>query len=65
METRLILDKFTMEEKMLLVETLFDQKYAKEIVAGALADLENQALDSTREKYQKLSNLYDHIAIYF
>lgn len=64
MKTNLILEMLTSEEKLLLVEALFSQNYAKEIIASELADLENYALDATKEKYQKLLNLYDHIVHY-
>lgn len=62
MKTGMILEVLTQEEKMLVLEEFFSQNYAKEIVASSLADLENGVLDDVKEKYLKLSNLYDRIA---
>lgn len=58
-----VMELLTMDEKMLLLEALFSQNYAKEIVAAAIADLENRAADYfSKEKYKGLCSLYDRIA---
>lgn len=62
MKTEMVMKMLTMNEKRLLLETLFSQNYAKEIVASEIADLENQASnDLPEERYVNLCKLYDRI----
>jgi hypothetical protein len=63
-ETRLktnLISKLNEEEKMLLLEALFNQGYAKEIIGSELSDIEKSDFAAGEEKYRSLSKLFDRL----
>ncbi|RBW71384.1 antirepressor AbbA [Bacillus taeanensis] len=48
------------EEKELLIDSLFSQKYVIEVISSMISDLENQAV-MDEEKLKKLSVLFDRL----
>jgi hypothetical protein len=63
-ETRLktdLISKLSEEERTLLLEALFSQGYAKEIVGSELSDIEKSDFATGEEKYRSLSKLFDRL----
>jgi hypothetical protein len=49
------------EEQILLLEILFAQQYALELVSCELADIENGEKQVDEKRYQQLLRLYDRL----
>ncbi|ARA97317.1 MULTISPECIES: antirepressor AbbA [Geobacillus] len=49
------------EEASLLLEVLFSQQYALELVRSELADIENGDKEADEQRYRQLLRLYDRL----
>ncbi|AMX84191.1 hypothetical protein GS3922_11250 [Geobacillus subterraneus] len=49
------------EEASLLLEVLFSQEYALELVRSELADIENGDKEADERRYRQLLRLYDRL----
>lgn len=49
------------EEAMLLLDVLFSQQYALELVRSELADIENGDKKADEQRYRQLLRLYDRL----
>jgi hypothetical protein len=58
---KLVLETLSHEERCLLLELLFAQQYALELVRCELADIENGDKQVDAKRYQQLLHLYDRL----
>jgi hypothetical protein len=56
-----LFERLSAEEQKLLLDVLFTQHYALEIISCELADIENGDKQVEEARYKKLVNLYDRI----
>jgi hypothetical protein len=56
-----LLETLSHEEQQLLLDLLFAQQYALEIVRCELADIENGDKQVDAKRYQQLLRLYDRL----
>ncbi|MGG3161463.1 antirepressor AbbA [Geobacillus stearothermophilus] len=49
------------EEASLLLEVMFSQQYALELVRSELADIENGDKEADEQRYRQLLRLYDRL----
>jgi hypothetical protein len=54
----------TIEEELMLLDILFSQKYALELVSCELSDIENGDKKVTVEEYQKLTKIFDKLLLH-
>lgn len=53
--------KLSGEEASLLLEVMFSQQYALELVRSELADIENGDKEADEQRYRQLLRLYDRL----
>jgi hypothetical protein len=56
-----LLEMLSHEEQILLLDILFAQQYALELVSCELADIENGEKQVDEKRYQQLLHLYDRL----
>lgn len=56
-----LLEMLSHEEQILLLDILFAQQYALELVSCELADIENGEKQVNEKRYQQLLHLYDRL----
>jgi hypothetical protein len=56
-----LLKTLSYEEQILLLDILFTQQYALELVSCELADIENGEKQVDEKRYQQLLRLYDRL----
>jgi hypothetical protein len=56
-----LLETLSHEEQRLLLDLLFEQRYALELVRCELADIENGDKQVDTKRYQQLLHLYDRL----
>ncbi|MBA2874169.1 antirepressor AbbA [Thermaerobacillus caldiproteolyticus] len=56
-----LLEQLTPEEQKLLLDVLFTQHYALELISCELADIENGNKQVEEERYKQLMHLYYRI----
>jgi uncharacterized protein YoaH (UPF0181 family) len=56
-----LLETLSHEEQQLLLDLLFAQQYALELVCCELADIENGDKQVDAKRYQQLLHLYDRL----
>ena len=56
-----LLEMLSNEEQILLLDILFAQQYALELVSCELADIENGEKQVDEKRYQQLLHLYDRL----
>ncbi|SFA52044.1 Antirepressor AbbA [Parageobacillus thermantarcticus] len=56
-----LLEMLSHEEQLLLLDILFAQQYALELVSCELADIENGEKQVDEKRYQQLLHLYDRL----
>lgn len=56
-----MLEMLSHEEQILLLDILFAQQYALELVSCELADIENGEKQVDEKRYQQLLHLYDRL----
>ena len=54
----------TIEEEMLLLDILFNQKYALELVCCEITDIENGDKKVSVEEYRKLTKIFEKLSPY-
>ncbi|TDQ42244.1 antirepressor AbbA [Aureibacillus halotolerans] len=54
-------EKFTVEERDLILESLFNQDMVAEVIASEIADNERRKERVPDEQMKRLSNLYDRL----
>jgi hypothetical protein len=58
---KLVLETLSHEEQRLLLDLLFTQQYALELVRCEIADIENGDKQVDARRYQQLLHLYDRL----
>ena len=53
----------TIEEEMLLLDLLFSQKYALELVSCEMTDIENGNKKVTKDEYRKLTKIFEKLSV--
>ncbi|WP_243293051.1 antirepressor AbbA [Bacillus sp. FJAT-47783] len=62
---RIAVRQFSKEDQQLLVDVLFSQEYAIELLESELHDIENGHKKVDFQTYKKLIDLYDKIRLEF
>ncbi|MCL6585706.1 MAG: antirepressor AbbA [Anoxybacillus sp.] len=55
------MERLSPDEQCLLLEVLFNQRYALEVISSELADMENGQIQVDEARYRHLVQLYERI----